>query len=400
MNLHLSDGSHAVVGQGPPIVDWIIHSGSTLEHIVRDPQYGLGQTFLDRQWTTQPNQLAALIEVLLTNLPRRAHSWMWRRFMPLQAWLTSIGEYLHDTGTSKRHTESQRTRFVLERVLDQEMHHSCAYYTDPQINLEEAQRAKCRHLMSKLCLKPGQHILDVYCGFAAFALYVAEHADVRVTALTHTAAQMHEAQQKAIERNVAHRITFLLEDYPQHWGEYDRIVSVEACDIGLPAYRPFFKHLTDLLRPDGLALIHTVGHNRPNCCDEWIPHHSDIQFPYPTLGTVLQKMENLNIAVSDIEISHRHYALTFAAWQQRLNKYHSEIAARCGERFYRQWEFYLALCEALFRCRGLAVFEIQLAKNPNSVPLTRDYLYHNKEERRDRIVVQPVNGTLRIHVKK
>lgn len=205
MNLHLSDGSHAVVGQGPPVVDWIIHSGATLEHIVRDPQYG---------------------------------------------------------------------------------------------------------------------------------------------------------------------------------------------------HRPFFKHLTDLLRPDGLALIHAVGHNRPNCRDEWIPHHSDVQFPYPTLGTVLQKMDNLNIAVSDIEISHRHYALTFAAWQQRLNKYHSEIAARCGERFYRQWEFYLALCEALFRCRGLAVFEIQLAKNPNSLPLTRDYLCHNKEERRDRIVVQPVNGTLRIHVKK
>lgn len=400
LNLFLPDGTQETLGQGPPAVDWVMHTDDALERILHDPQTNISETFLDNEWTTQADQLATLIELLLINLPTRASSWMWRRFVPLQSWLTAPSEYVSHTGEIHRNANAERDMFVLERILDQDMHHSCAYYTDPQISLEEAQRAKCRHIMTKLCLEPGHHVLDIYCGFGAFALFLAENADVRVTGLARTPEQLHRAQLNAIERNLHHRVNFLLEDYRQHQYKYDRIVSIEASDIGQPAYRPFFNQLTELMRPNSLAVFHSVGHSRPSNRDTWIAHRSEIQFPYPTLSSLMQSVENESITVVDVEIWRMHYALTFAAWQQRLQRCRDEIADRLDERSCRIWEFYLALSEALFRCRGLAVFEIQLAQRQTAVPITRDYLYRKHDDHRERIIVQPLNGALRINVKK
>jgi cyclopropane-fatty-acyl-phospholipid synthase len=265
---------------------------------------------------------------------------------------------------------------LYELFLDADRQYSCAYFMAPNDTLERAQEQKKRHIAAKLLLRSGQRILDIGSGWGGLAFYLAQVPDVGVTGVTLSTEQRAYAQRRAAEIGVSDRARFLLKDYRQEEGRYDRIVSVGMFEhVGSAHYREYFEKVRDLLEDDGVALIHTIGRaDGPGAANAWINKYIFPGGYVPALSEILPAIERAGLYVTDVEVLRLHYAETLKAWRQRFSANRDRVAAIYDERFCRMWEFYLAGCEAAFRHAGLVNFQIQVAKRVDTVPLTRDYI--------------------------
>jgi cyclopropane-fatty-acyl-phospholipid synthase len=271
---------------------------------------------------------------------------------------------------------------VYRRFLDADLQYSCAYFERPDVSLEAAQVAKQRHIAAKLLLSPGQRVLDIGCGWGGLARRLAAEAGVRVDGVTLSPAQLAEAQRRAEAAGLAGRVRHSLTDYRDVQGRYDRIVSVGMFEhVGRPNYGAYFGQVARLLADDGVAVIHAIGrYDAPGVTQPWLARHIFPGGYIPALSETLAAVERAGLIVTDVEILRLHYAETLAAWRRRFMAARGEIAALAGERFCRMWEFYLAASEVGFRYSGHMVFQLQLARRLDAVPLTRGYI--EGEERR------------------
>ena len=160
------------------------------------------------------------------------------------------------------------------------------------------------------------------------------------------------------------------------FGRFDRIVSVGMFrHVGVRHYHEFFASVRELLTENGVALLHSIGRSDgPSSTSPWIRKYIFPGGYAPALSEVLPVVERLGLWVTDIEILRLHYAKTLRLWRERFAANRARIAALYDERFCRMWEFYLASCELSFRRLGHMVFQAQLAKRQDAVPLTRDYI--------------------------
>jgi cyclopropane-fatty-acyl-phospholipid synthase len=145
--------------------------------------------------------------------------------------------------------------------------------------------------------------------------------------------------------------------------------------VGVRHYPEFFASVRDLLTENGVALLHSIGRSHgPSSTSPWIRKYIFPGGYAPALSEVLPVVERLGLWVTDIEILRLHYAKTLRLWRERFAANRARIAALYDERFCRMWEFYLASSELSFRRLGHMVFQAQLAKRQDAVPLTRDYI--------------------------
>jgi cyclopropane-fatty-acyl-phospholipid synthase len=260
--------------------------------------------------------------------------------------------------------------------LDPDMQYSCAYYPEPGMTLEQAQEAKKRHIAAKLLLHPGQRVLDIGSGWGGLGLHLAETDGIDVTGVTLSTEQLALANQRAADSGKSAQVRFLMRDYRMETGKYDRIVSVGMFEhVGVPQYRTFFNKVRELLTDDGVALLHTIGRlDGPGVTNPWIRKYIFPGGYSPALSEVVPLIEQAGLFMTDVEVLRLHYAKTLRHWRQRFLAKWDEARSMFDERFCRMWEFYLAGSECAFRYQGHAVFQIQLAKRVDAVPLSRDYI--------------------------
>ncbi len=197
-----------------------------------------------------------------------------------------------------------------------------------------------------------------------------------MTGITLAPEQLKISERRAREAGLSDRVEFHLRDYREQEGTFDRIVSVGMFEhVGVNHYRAFFTKVRDLLTDDGVALLHSIGSmEAPTNTNPWIRKYVFPGGYCPALSEVLKAVEKVGLWVTDIEILRFHYANTLREWRCRFLAHRDEVARLYDERFCRLWEFYLAVCEMAFRHRDLMVFQMQLAKTSNAVPITRDYI--------------------------
>lgn len=260
--------------------------------------------------------------------------------------------------------------------LDKDLNYSCAYFLKPDDTIETAQQNKLRHIASKLDLKPGQRVLDIGSGWGGMALYLAAVADVEVLGVTLSTEQHAMASQRAKERGLEKRVRFELMDYRDVKGAFDRIVSVGMFEhVGITHYDEFFNHMRDLLKPEGVALLHSIGRKGgPSTTGAWIRKYIFPGGYSPALSEALASVERSKLWVTDIEILRLHYAKTLRAWEERFQANRPQITALMDERFCRMWEFYLIVSELSFSEGSHMVFQMQIAKKRDTLPITRDYM--------------------------
>ncbi len=367
------NGDEQIYGSGQASVVWKINDARVLSKIVRNPLLNLGETYIEGGWDVEDGKLAELLTILRTNLEdglvRRGATAAYAAI--LQSW-NNIGASMRNVS---HHYDLDASLF--RAFLDQDMHYSCAYFRSPDQPLEEAQSAKCDHIRRKLCLKPGQKVLDIGSGWGSLGLYLADKEDVQVTGLTLSNEQLAVANDEAVRRGLDNQVQFRLEDYRNHHGKYDAVVSVGMFEhVGLRNFDGYFNKVAELLSRDGIAMIHTIGHtDRPAATNPWIRRHIFPGGYIPAISEITTAIERSPLVFADIEVWRQHYALTLKEWNRRFQTVRSEFAREKGERFCRIWEFYLLACQTAFEVSNLVVYQLQLGLNNMSVPTTRDYLY-------------------------
>jgi cyclopropane-fatty-acyl-phospholipid synthase len=233
--------------------------------------------------------------------------------------------------------------------------------------------------------------LDIGCGFGGLGLYLAGIAGARVTGVTLSEEQFAVATERALQTGLADLVEFRLQDYRDIPEKFDRIVSVGMFEhVGVNRYDEFFTKVRGLLKDDGVMLLHSIGRSSvPGVTNAWIRKYIFPGGYIPSLSEVLPAIERAGLYVTDIEILRLHYADTLRAWRERFMARRDEAAELYDERFCRMWEFYLAGSETSFRVDAHMVFQIQLSKRQEPVPLTRDYVPEREAELRRREAAPP-----------
>lgn len=268
---------------------------------------------------------------------------------------------------------------LYDLFLDRDRQYSCAYFPTGDEDLETAQDLKKRHIAAKLLLEPGRTVLDIGSGWGGMGIFLAREHGARVTGITLSEEQLKVSRERCREAGLADRVRFEMRDFREQQGRFDRIVSVGMFEhVGAAHYREFFRKLRELLDDDGVALLHTIGRNGPpNTTSPWIRKYIFPGGYLPSLSEVVAAAELEHLWITDIEVLRLHYARTLRHWRMRFLANRDQAKELFDETFCRMWEFYLAASEVSFRYMGNAVYQIQLARKQEAVPLTRDYLAGN-----------------------
>jgi len=262
--------------------------------------------------------------------------------------------------------------------LDQDMQYSCAYFHNENISLDQAQIDKKKHIINKLQITDNMNVLDIGCGWGGMAIEIAKQTGANVKGITLSENQFKTASKRAQEEGLSDKISFKLQDYRNEVHKYDRIVSVGMFEhVGIKYFKTYIKKTYDLLKENGVFLLHTIGQKGiPTATTPWIRKYIFPGGYIPSLSDIINETQKLNINITDIEILRLHYAHTLTHWYNNIQKNKNKIVQMFDERFYRMWEFYLLASKYSFVNMGNVVFQIQIAKNINYLPLTRNYMYN------------------------
>lgn len=359
--------------------------------IARDPALGTAETWMDDRLQLIEGEIIDLVKLIRRN--RR-----WEERTKPNPFLKKGGKLRHRLESLNWRPRSQRNvahhydigNDLYRLFLDPDLQYSCGYFTDPANSIEQAQLDKKAHIAAKLRLEPGQRVLDIGCGWGGLALYLNRVANVDVLGVTLSKEQLDLARQRAAEAGVSDRVKFELMDYRDLTGEFDRIVSIGMLEhVGPPFYRGFFRKCRELLKPYGIALIHTMGRmGRPGTTDRFMLKYIFPGGYLPALSQIVGASERERMIMSDCEALRLHYVHTLRAWYDRFAAQEEEVVRLHGQRFYRLWLFYLAGSMTMFSDGGMVVYQLQYLRSRYAAPITRDYMF--EEEKRLRAASQPI----------
>ncbi len=368
---------HSFAGSPGPSVTIRLHDSALHWKLAARPRLYFAEAFVDGQLTIEEGSLYDMIDLLAVNLEALPEGPLGRI---LNGYLGPLRR-LHQYNPLRRARRNVAHHYDLsdqlyELFLDQDRQYSCAYFRADTDDLDTAQLTKKRHIATKLLIHPGQKVLDIGSGWGGLALYLAGECGAEVTGLTLSAEQQKVATKRAAIAGLSDRVRFYLRDYREEAGRYDRIVSVGMFEhVGVNHYGAFFAKLKSLLAADGVALLHSIGRkDGPGTTSPWIRKYIFPGGYVPALSEVLPIIEKLRLWVTDVEIFRLHYAETLKAWRAQFERNRERVRGIYDERFCRMWEMYLVGSEVSFRRQDFMVFQMQLAKTVDAVPLTRDYM--------------------------
>lgn len=373
LTLRLPGGGEVRLGDGtgPRLIARITSAGWAAR-IAAKPGLGVGEAYMDGGLVLEEGQIGEFIDLIGANAKNKPRS-----KGGLRRWLRRTLREANDRVASLRNVAHHYdlSYDLYRRFLDEDMQYSCAYFERPDMTLEEAQLAKKRHIAAKLNLSPGQSVVEIGCGWGGLALTLVEESGVEVDAITLSVEQLKVAKARAEAKGLAHKARFSLTDYRDLEGTYDRVLSVAMFEaVGRPHYQEYFDGVARLMKDDGVGLIHSIGRAEPGVTNAWIDKYIFPGGYSPSLSEVMPAIEKAGLIVTDVEILRLHYAETIRHWRDRFEAARADIAELYDERFCRMFEFYLGIAEQSFRARRQYIWQIQVAKRVDVLPITRDYI--------------------------
>lgn len=373
VRLELWDGSSPASFDRPAVGTLVARDRGTLIGLALYPDLYFGETY-----TTGRLQIRGEFEPVLESLSRATAS--------LPAWWERVAAHLALPNTLRSSRQNVHHHYDLgnsfyERWLDEDMVYTCAYFAEPSMSLEQAQRAKLDLVCQKLRLRPGDTVVEAGCGWGALALHMARHYGARVRAFNVSREQLAYARERAARDGLSSAVEFIDDDYRNLCGKYDAFVSVGMLEhVGLRRFKTLADVLKRSLKPDGgRGLLHFIGRDMPRPTNAWIRKRI---FPGGYTPTVAEVATHVlgpaEMSIVDVENLRLHYAQTLSHWSDRFAAARQSIGDEFGDEFARAWELYLAGSQAAFASGWLQLFQIVFAPRVSAPPSwTRADLYAN-----------------------
>jgi cyclopropane-fatty-acyl-phospholipid synthase len=376
LTLVLPDGSsHLVQGRVPgPEAVFVLKHRDAIRRLVTRGSLGLAEAYIDHLWETP--DLAAVMRLAAANEAE------FEKLLYGNVWMRLIGRIAHRL---RSNTREGAKRNIVEHYdlgnefyaqwLDPTMTYSSGLFESPQDSLEEAQLRKIRRLCERLDLRPGLKLLEIGCGWGAFAEVAARDYGCHVVGITLSPAQLDFARARIEAAGLTHLVELRLQDYRDVPEKFDRIASIEMFEaVGEQYWPAYFKTLQDRLLPGGLAGLQTITIEDRlfpayKASADFIQRHIFPGGMLPSPSRLRQEVAKAGLSWRDEHWFGIDYAETLARWNARFQDVWPRIAGAtrlsrmpCDARFKRLWEYYLVYCETGFRAGWTDVGQILLAK--------------------------------------
>lgn len=360
-------------GPLPGAVTLRVHRPRLFARILGEGNLGMGESFMDGDFTVERGELHELLTTLLRNRVdqrlRRDPATLLRVVGLQVANLVRRHQWRH----VQRHYDLGPELFAA--FLDDARVYSCGYAESPEDDLEQLQFQKLDRICRKLELKPDETLLDIGCGMGGLLIHAARHFGVRGVGITNSEDHAKVGNQSIAAAGLADRAVIELRDHRTITGPFDKIVSVGMLEhLPRREYRRYFDRIAAALAPRGLGLVHAIGTTAPK-----VDHDPFIQkYIFPGSGQMLlsdvaRELERHHIAIRDVENIVRHYGYTVLRWLERFRRNVSSLdPARYDEPFRRMWEYYFHCGVAGAFASDGAVYQVLFARDYAApIPLRR-----------------------------
>ncbi len=352
-----------------PVAELVVHNPDCFARLIREGDLGFCEAYLDGWWSTP--DLQALMD--LVQLPENdpvndgyPGMGLVRFYEKLRFWLQSNSKvqarknisYHYDLGNA-----------FYRLWLDETMTYSSAVFRTGQESLEAAQTEKYRSMVDQMGAKPGDHVLEIGCGWGGFAEYAAKERGLRVTGLTISQAQYDYAVERMEKAGLSDRVTIKLQDYRDERGLYDGVASIEMFEAVGEKYWPvYFNTLRDRLKPGAKATLQiiTIADKRWEVYRRSVDFIQKYIFPggmLPSPSVLRAEVERAGLRVAGSVEFGLSYSQTLRRWHDTFNARWEEVSKMgFDDRFRRMWNFYLTSCAGAFEGGNCDVTQITVSK--------------------------------------
>ncbi|MEN9542143.1 MAG: hypothetical protein RLZZ459_2234, partial [Cyanobacteriota bacterium] len=341
--------------------DLRVHNTQLYGRLLRHGSLALGDGYVRGDWDC--DRIDELICRLLradANRPLSSTAWLRDAALQLRERIGNPQSRRRAFVVGKRHYDIDPR--VYAAMLDPQLTYSCGYWRQAK-DLITAQDHKLRLICEKLKLRPGLRLLDIGCGWGSLAGYASRHYGVEVVGLTVSARQAELMR----ERLARLPVQVMLCDYRQlpqlQAGRFDRIASVGMFEhVGRRNDGAFHRTVHAALKPDGLALLQTIGTARPSLrTDAWIDRHIFPGGRLPAASELSRGLEQ-HFLIEDWENFGPDYDRTLMAWWQNFEAAWPDLQRDSTTEFYRFWRYYLLSCAGFFRSRQGQLWQVVFSR--------------------------------------
>ncbi|WP_413719224.1 class I SAM-dependent methyltransferase [Silicimonas sp. MF1-12-2] len=370
VDFRLPDGRvFRVDGPNPgPVAEIEIHNPDTFARLIREGDLGFADAYLEGWWSTP--DLQAFMDVIHAD-----NDEMYYEFGGMQ--IVRLWERLRHW--MNRNTKDQAKKNISYHYdlgndfyslwLDDTMTYSSAIFETGQESLEKAQTQKYKSMVDQMGVQPGDHVLEIGCGWGGFAEYAAKERGLKVTGLTISQEQHDYAVERMERAGLSDKVDIKLQDYRDEKGLYDGIASIEMFEAVGEKYWPvYFETVRARLKPGRRATLQiiTVEDHRFETYRKSVDFIQKYIFPggmLPSPSVLRSEIEKAGLNVmKSIEFG-ESYSQTLRRWHDTFNERWSEISLLgFDDRFKRMWNFYLTSCAAGFHAGSIDVTQITVTK--------------------------------------
>ncbi len=374
-DLEYWDGEIIKYGEGEPEFKLIIKNFPSKKELLADPSVALGEAYMKGDIDIEGD-----LQKFFESIIRNKDSFMNKNTVFRLASKIKAPSLIKSKKDIAHHYDIGNDFYSL--WLDKTMSYSCGYFKNPTDTLYDAQMNKIHHILKKLNLKEGQHLLDIGCGWGYLIIEAAKLYKVKALGITLSEEQFKKAKERIKQEGLEDLVDVQLMDYrnlEKSNLEFDRIVSVGMAEhVGHANLPLFFKNVDSVLKESGLFLLHNITNLVETEGNKWITTYIFPGGYLPTLREELNIAADINFRTLDVESLRLHYMKTLEEWCKNFMNHLDEEKDMFDDEFLRMWHLYLATCAAAFHYWDIDIHQILFSKGiNNTLPMTRKYLYED-----------------------
>ncbi|EOU1806302.1 TPA: class I SAM-dependent methyltransferase [Clostridium perfringens] len=374
-DLEYWDGEIIKYGEGEPEFKLIIKNFPSKKELLSDPSVALGEAYMKGDIDIEGD-----LQKFFESIIRNKDSFMNKNTVFRLASKIKAPSLIKSKKDIAHHYDIGNDFYSL--WLDKTMSYSCGYFKNPTDTLYDAQMNKIHHILKKLNLKEGQHLLDIGCGWGYLIIEAAKLYKVKALGITLSEEQFKKAKERIKQEGLEDLVDVQLMDYrnlEKSNLEFDRIVSVGMAEhVGHANLPLFFKNVDSVLKESGLFLLHNITNLVETEGNKWITTYIFPGGYLPTLREELNIAADINFRTLDVESLRLHYMKTLEEWCKNFMNHLDEERDMFDDEFLRMWHLYLATCAAAFHYWDIDIHQVLFSKGiNNTLPMTRKYLYED-----------------------